>query len=166
MVECKIYFTPCILVNSFYPYFSNIRFAPWFHSHLATFSISRFAGLLYNFLISCSNWLSQKFKLLRNNKFNYLTIILTLCVSNCVVEKYKTKWPTLSVVNVVSCIKSSVLYRRIVSAHESYGTVCVSYESYHIVNDRKHLRDGIVFKGSSREPASKGRKWKIERFRD
>ena len=37
------------------------------------------------------------------------------------------------VVSIVSCVKSSVLYRRIVSAHESYDTVCVSYESYRIV---------------------------------
>lgn len=89
-----------------------------------------------------------------------------MCIKLCSRERYRTEWPTLSVVNVVSCIKSFVLYQRIVSAHGLYGTVCVSYESYHIVNDRKQLRDGIVFKGSSREPASKGRKWKIERFRD
>ena len=31
------------------------------------------------------------------------------------------------------CVKSSVSYRHIVSAHESYDTVCVSYESYCIV---------------------------------
>ena len=32
-----------------------------------------------------------------------------------------------------SYIKSSVLYRRIVSAHKLYNIVCVSYKSYHII---------------------------------
>ena len=36
-------------------------------------------------------------------------------------------------IRIVSCVKISVSYRYIVSAHESYNTVCVSYESYHIV---------------------------------
>ena len=36
-------------------------------------------------------------------------------------------------IHIVSCVKSSISYWRIVSAHESYDTVCVLYESYHIV---------------------------------
>ena len=36
-------------------------------------------------------------------------------------------------IRIVLCVKSSVSYRRIVSVHESYDTVCVSYESYRIV---------------------------------
>ena len=35
-------------------------------------------------------------------------------------------------IRIVLCVKSSVSYRHIVSAHESYNTVCVSYESYRI----------------------------------
>ena len=36
-------------------------------------------------------------------------------------------------IRIISCVKSFVLYQRIVSAHESYDTVCVSYESYRII---------------------------------
>ena len=34
---------------------------------------------------------------------------------------------------IVSCVKSSESYRRIVNVHESYDAVCVSCESYRIV---------------------------------
>ena len=36
-------------------------------------------------------------------------------------------------IRIVLCVKRSVSYRCIVSAHESYDTMCVSYESYHII---------------------------------
>ena len=36
-------------------------------------------------------------------------------------------------IHIVSCVKSFVSYQRIISAHESYNTMCVSYESHRIV---------------------------------
>ena len=36
-------------------------------------------------------------------------------------------------IRIISCVKSFVSYRRIVSAYESYDTICVSYKLYRIV---------------------------------
>ena len=36
-------------------------------------------------------------------------------------------------IRTISFVKSSVLLKRVVSAHKSYDTVCISYELYHIV---------------------------------
>ena len=49
---------------------------------------------------------------------------------NC---QYHTIRDIYRTIRIISCVKSSVLYQRIVNAHESYDTVCVSYESYRIV---------------------------------
>lgn len=38
--------------------------------------------------------------------------------------------PLRIVVSIVSCVKSSVLYWHIISAHELYEIMCVLYESY------------------------------------
>ena len=48
--------------------------------------------------------------------------------------QYRTIRYTYHTIHIVSCVKSSVSYRRIVNAHESYDTVCVLYESYRIVS--------------------------------
>ena len=53
------------------------------------------------------------------------------CVShNC---QYRTIHDTYRTIHIVSCVKSSVSYLHIVSVHESYDTICVSYKLYHIV---------------------------------
>lgn len=45
------------------------------------------------------------------------------CQYHTIRDMYRT-------ISIVSCIKNSVSYRRIVHAHESYDIVCVLYESY------------------------------------
>ena len=47
--------------------------------------------------------------------------------------QYHTIRDTYRTIHIVSCVKSFISYRHIVNAHESYDTVCVSYELYHIV---------------------------------
>ena len=36
-------------------------------------------------------------------------------------------------IRIISCVKSFILYWCIISVHESYDTMCVSYKSYRIV---------------------------------
>ena len=36
-------------------------------------------------------------------------------------------------IHIISCGKNSISYQRIISAHELYDTMCVSYEPYRIV---------------------------------
>ena len=50
------------------------------------------------------------------------------------ITKYDKRIVTCMVVNIVSYVKGSISYRRIVSIHESYDILCVSYESYRIVS--------------------------------
>ena len=47
--------------------------------------------------------------------------------------QYRTICDMYCMIRIVLCVKSFVSYRRIVSVHESYDTVCISYESYCIV---------------------------------
>ena len=55
------------------------------------------------------------------------------CQYRMICDTYRTIRDTYCTIHIVSCEKSSVWYRRILSAHKSYDTVCVSYESYRIV---------------------------------
>ena len=47
--------------------------------------------------------------------------------------QYRTICDTYHTIRIISCGKCFVSYWHIVSSHESYDIVCISYESYHIV---------------------------------
>ena len=97
----------------YFKFFSFLTLHVCFSSLFGSSSLNKF-----------SIWPFMKMKILKHKelKCQIHTLVLSIVVS---IIRYA--------IRIVLCVKSSVSYWHIVSAHKSYDTVCVLYKSYRIV---------------------------------